>query len=516
MQTMKLHLYLITGTLLCLSMSTQQVLAAVDASMQASSPAPEASLLDLDVEKPTEAAASNADDIVDLPYDTGDEDVDVTGDTRPTAEGADLGATVVDLSYGEDSGAVQGLDAQGEVGSASGDTSSFLPGTRLTLAHQLAAGSGRAAGLTNNRSSFRVEYERHFLGDFYLRIDGKLNLFYANDHRAQAEGRNTLLEGSSRDAYVQYSRGNTSLRLGRQTLIWGESDAGAITDVISPRNFSELFFISLEESRIAQFMVNVDQFSKFGDWGLFLVPDAQFNEYPEPGTAYFNDPLSAFASVTGRDTDRAEYGARWKRTFGRTDLSVMAARLIDNDLSLVRIGIAGDGRQLLERRRHQYDMLGFSFNQVTGNVLITAEAALKMPRAFATSAFDKLERNGLDASVRIEYSLGNGGNHSASLEAVSRRVHDWNTRIVSAPKRSESYVLGWNNAFLNENLTVNLLAIYGRPYGGMQTSLFAKYKWGNRFSTSLDLFYSHAQDTRDEIYLYRGTGNAVFRVIYQF
>ncbi len=117
----------------------------------------------------------------------------------------------------------------------------------------------------------------------------------AADKATEAEDEEVLFETSSKEAFLQASFADTSIKGGVQIMIWGESDGGAIADVISPRDYSELFFISLEESRIGQPMLIIDQFSAIGDWSLFYIHDPEFNEYPEKGTAYYYDPFDGQA-----------------------------------------------------------------------------------------------------------------------------------------------------------------------------------------------------------------------------
>lgn len=386
---------------------------------------------------------------------------------------------------------------------------------KSTLMHELAVGIHSPNEIVNNRSSLRVEYEKHFLSDFYLRLDSKLIAHWANDHKAEARDRSVYPASVTREAFVQFSQGSVSVKAGKQILIWGESDAGAITDVISPRNLSELFFIPLEEARIGQFMVTVDRFAPSGDWSLFYVPDAQYNEYPESGTAYFVEPFPG-ADIRGGDVDRGEYGLRWKRTFGRSDIALMAAHLVDNDIAYALGGVEAGGQPWLQRVKQRYEMVGGTFNYASGDWILSGELAWKHPRAFTTSTLSVVERDQLDASLRAEYALGKGGQHTVSLEATNSHVRDWDDRIVGTPRNAASLVFGWNNVFANETFTVNLLSVMSRPYDALQHSLFTSYKWNDRLSINLDLFYLDVGDDRNPLSIYRGKNNAVLRVLYQF
>ncbi|WP_395787569.1 DUF1302 family protein [Aquimonas sp.] len=387
---------------------------------------------------------------------------------------------------------------------------SFWSSARFTLGHELAVRRTRSdtSDWTNNRSSFRLEYERHVGEGIFLRLDTKLTAFLENDHRAEAHGRKVHSENLGREAYAQYSRGAHSLRFGRQILIWGESEVGAITDVISPRNFSELFFISLEESRIGQNMISYERFSGTGEWSAFVVPEASFNRYPRAGTAYEFESSDVVA--LDAIAERSEFGGRWRRSSDSIDLSLMAARLISNDPVF---SLDEDGN--LRRDSQRFDMLGAAINHSRGNALFAAEFAHKAGLAFATDALQTVERSTLDLSLRGEYALGKGGSHSLGLELANSHVRNWDAAL-RVPRNQSSIALVWNNMFFNDTLTANVLAIANHPYSSSLFSAFLSYKWDDRISLNLDAFHISTSDPRAELYPFRGQSTLVFRVLYQF
>ncbi len=395
--------------------------------------------------------------------------------------------------------------------------SALLKGARFTLRHEMAVRPKAPHDVANNRSSFRMEYEKHFFDTFRVHFDVAETEYWGHDHRAEARDVPAFSEYTVKDAFMQFSKGSTSVKLGRQVLIWGESDAGAITDVISPRNLSELFFISLEEARISQFMLTVDQFSPVGDWSLFYVPKARFNQYPEIGTAYFGDPFNGGVETRTDDARLKEYGLRWKRTFGNTDLSLMAASLIDNDYAVSGQGLASDGRLIVRNGTQRFRMIGGTFSHVADNLLFTGEVARKSPKAYLDGGtLQSREKDAVDTSLRVEYSIGNGGNHAVSLEAVNRHVLGWEPGILPTAKNTNSFVLGWRNSFLNDDLSANWLTVYNQTYTSFQHSLFLAYRWNAHINLTFDTFYLSVKDRRNDLSLYRGQSNAVFRANYVF
>lgn len=394
--------------------------------------------------------------------------------------------------------------------------SDLLKPARFTARHEMSCKTESPERIVNNRSSFRVEYSRFFLDHFYIQFDAKLSAFWDNDHRAEAEEKDMFLETSSREAFLQVSYGATSVKLGSQVMIWGESDGGAITDVISPRDYSELFYISLEESRIGQSMLAVDQFSGIGQWTFFAIPDPEFNEYPEAGTAYFIDPFAGqavFRDESGSE-DLAEYGLRWKQTFGKSDVSIMAASLIDNDFSYRLEGLTVSGKMLFTRLRQRYTMAGTAFNYVTGSFLIKGEIGRKSPRAFNVTGFQIVEKDVLDTAVGLEYSPG--GTYTLSLEFVNSHVDNWMDEILGVPEDSRSLVLVWSQTFLNDDLTVNWMTQMMAPYSATIHSLRTSYKWNDDITVYLDAFYPDVESEENDLWVYRDQKHLVLKGQYQF
>lgn len=396
------------------------------------------------------------------------------------------------------------------------DKKSFWSPATFTLAHEVAANPDELSELVNNRSSARIEFSRDLFDNFYVRVDTKLTAFLNDDHRAEAAGDGVLYETFTRDGYLQFSKGDHSITAGRKIVVWGESELGAITDVVSPRNFSELFFTTLEKSRLGQTMLSYNWFSSVGTWNTFVVPDPRFNRYPEPGTAYDVDRFGGAAQVIDRKDRHTEFGIRWKKTVSNNDIRFMAARLVDNDPVLRREGMT-DGGVRLAQDEQRFDMLGLVFNYSTGSTLLAGEVAGKSPLAFNTQNFDVVEKDVVDAALRAEQTLGNGGNHSIGLEFGVRHVADWSEELVSiTPDNAYSAGLIWSNTFFNDNLSMNLVSVYERPYESLQHSLFVTYDVNDRVSVNLDMFYLAVSDERNELYPFRDNDNMVFRFLYQF
>ena len=383
----------------------------------------------------------------------------------------------------------------------------WLDPLRVSLKHEVSYKFASPERVVNNRSSVRLEYSKALTSNLYLRLDTKLNLHWTNDHRAKAKDESPFRELVTREAYLQSSFGNTSFRLGYQILPWGVSEGGAITDEVSPRNNAEFFFISLEESRVGQPMLAMDHFGDSGQWSAFFVPQPGYNKYPDRGSEY--DIPGAFDKNAPDDdwgdAGAYEFGARWKRTFGKSDISLMAARLIDNDYLV---------------RQQRFRMYGLTANIAIDNLLLRAEVALKQPRAFFARSADNsgltvVESDQFDSSFGFDYSPG-GRALIYSAEVVWSRLLDWNANIVGREQDEYSLVGAVTNRFFNDDLTLSWLTIYSRPYTSVRHRFLSSYLIDDNSTVYFEFFYPDERDERSGSWPYRDQKQFVLRYQYQF
>ncbi len=394
---------------------------------------------------------------------------------------------------------------------------SIITPARFTVKHELSYKTESPEEVVNNRSSFRLEYAKSFGDYFFLQLDTKMNAFWGNDHRAEAEDKDNLLEPNTKEAFLQVSFGNTSIKAGIQVIIWGESDGGAITDVISPRDDSELFFISLEESRIGQAMVVLDQFTSFGDFSLFLIPDPEYDNNPEENTAYYYDSFAGQAIIRDEtsDDDHYEYGMRWKKTFGKSDIALMVANLIENDYAYHFDGFSG-AKMVFSKISQRFTMVGMTFNYARGNFLYKGEMGKKTPQTFYDAAFDIVEKDVFDTALGLEYSPG-GSSYTLSVEIVNNHVLDWEEKIKgSTPENTNSIVFTWSKTFLNEDLSVDWMSSYSQPYISYLHSLQTSYTWSDNVKFEFNAFYPDIKDEDNDLWVYRHQKQLAFKVQYQF
>lgn len=386
---------------------------------------------------------------------------------------------------------------------ASDETAADDSPLRVTLAQELSYKVESPERIIKNRSSLQVEYSKYLLEHFFIQFNGKASAYLGQDHRRAAQRSDIR----ATQAYVQTSFGKTSIKAGIQTLPWGESVLAPVTDEVSPRDNRELFNFNLEELRLGQPMVVVDQYSAAGRWTGFYTPRATYNKNPERGSAYFFDPL-VYGTETG-GKQGGEYGVSWRKNFEGADLTLMGASLLENDYA-VRMTDAG----LAARQRHRFSMAGVVVNVAFKDFVVRGEAALKSGRAYNDAALQIVEKDAVDTYLALDYRYS--PTLSFGVEAVNQHVAGRDRRIASVPRDRQSLLLSATKLLMNDDLSINVMNIHNRPQASHLTVLIGTFKWDDHLTFGLNIVYPHSRDRNSGLWNVRDQKQIGFKAQYQF
>ena len=92
------------------------------------------------------------------------------------------------------------------------------------------------------------------------------------------------IDAEIREAYADIYAGEWFFRLGKQQVVWGQSDGLRVLDQVNPLSFREFILGDFEDRRIPLWMANLER--HFGPvTAQFLwIPDHTYNEIPRAGT----------------------------------------------------------------------------------------------------------------------------------------------------------------------------------------------------------------------------------------
>ncbi|MCP4687546.1 MAG: hypothetical protein GY859_05810, partial [Desulfobacterales bacterium] len=358
---------------------------------------------------------------------------------------------------------VEDADAPlGESGVASLLTSLGQDG-RFTLGYEIACHTDDVDRVNVNRTSLRYRWEHLFASRYFVLFDGKAAYNAVYDYLDYPDGARDQYRFFTRvnDFYLQAGAGAFSFKVGQQIVVWGEADGSVVTDVISPRDFTESVFIPIEDSRLGQIILKADLHAASGQWTLLLGPDPRVNIYPEPGHDYAGPSPSERPGIEVKQKDKpsfslhdAEVGARWKKTFGKSDVSLMAASVLDNNPVYRFEGVNPGGELSLRPIYPRYTMLGAAANRARGNFLYKAELAYKIDRTFNHTDFAKgdglVEKDVVDAALGVEYDAN--GAWLATLEISNQMILNHGEKIAGARRNETAAYFSWSKDFLNQTL----------------------------------------------------------------
>lgn len=336
----------------------------------------------------------------------------------------------------------------------------LLKDSRFTLGYELSLGTASGPEVITNNFYVRQETQALFLNNLFFKFDGRVLLLSGNDHRAEAEDRDVAVEEHLREFYIQAGFERFSIRLGKQIVVWGKADTAVITDVVSPRDNSDFIFIKLEDSRLGQMMLSTDIYTSCGNLFFFLSPEPLTDREPDRDTRYYREFLERDAFTVNTEElsfSHVEYGARWEKTFGKTDLSLMAGRFFSNGAVYDFSGSldSSSGKQLINETFIPYKMAGMAASHAKGNYLLKVESAFK--KDFALQGVDGLQRYVPEKKDLFDISLGTEYNanekYRLSLELSHRYIPGGMAHIPLYDKNSTACYFTFVKDFLNQTLT---------------------------------------------------------------
>lgn len=366
------------------------------------------------------AAAQGLDEIIAGFDDPGSEDLNGIENSQTT----DLGEILPEFEENEPTAeVVTGLEAD-----------KLLRFSGILSERIVANIGGQAAphdGMTSLRTQINLAADFHLPDDWRAHIDG--HAFY--DAAYTINGRDNYLPTfldefeSELELGEFYLQGRMSsdfdLKLGRQIIVWGKSDAIRVTDLLNPLDRREPGLTELRDLRLPVTMVKLDYY--FGDWNLsaIAIPEIRFNKTPVFGS----DSYSASAPAPpddqpGEGFGNMEYAVALNGTFSGWDLSLIGASVY-NDAPHAVLTDTG-----LRRRHAQLSVVGASANVGVGNWLLKGEVAHLNGLRFLGAPDQDYSR--LDVMLGFDYTGLSWA--TVSLEAANRHIQNFKPAIMGGPE----------------------------------------------------------------------------------
>jgi len=209
------------------------------------------------------------------------------------------------------------------------------------------------------------------------------------------------------------------IKLGRQILVWGNTENFRITDILNPVDNRDPGMVDIEDLRLPVGMAKLSYYT--GDYSLAVmaVPEIRFDKQPVPGNDFypFDQPLPPEDKPDG-GLGNTEVAMSLKGIFPGWDMTLYGAYFFNDESYLKTVGARNvvigqaplpDGAlapivvqmPIYEQRHARLAMTGCAINAALGSWLLKTELAFTDGLQFNTTSDKKTRVKGL---AGFEYS----------------------------------------------------------------------------------------------------------------
>jgi hypothetical protein len=310
---------------------------------------------------------------------------------------------------------------------------------------------------------------------FRLDTDGALNS--SSDSRADSfsdlsqpfiDSKDSLLE--LREMYWQVSTDNVYWSIGKQQVVWGESDGLKLLDAINPQSYREFTLDDFDDSRIPLWMVNAEiSVGEDSTLQVLFIPDTSTHELA-PASSPFNFTsvllvpsapdnveviLNEAKAPDGgiKDSDVAvrlvSFVAGWDVSanylYHYVDVPVVRARLLDATV-------------IVDQDYERSHLLGGSASTSLGQWIVRAEMAYESDRYLRS----KTGLPGVEKTDLLSFVMGwdwqGWSNQFVSVQYFNSTALDYSSNMI-VDKQDQKLSFLWESKFFNETLTLKYLGL---------------------------------------------------------
>lgn len=357
--------------------------------------------------------------------------------------------------------------------------------------------------------------------DAYYDIKGKddFSTEQVNTFKAEAE----LGENYLSILFAQSFR----LTIGRQIIVWGESEVNPVVDIINPRNVRELGQTPLDESRLPVSVARLSMVNDSLEVDFIYSFEFRGDKTGVDGSDF--DPYISLRSALSITEPRKPYsffGAgeqylRLKRQFKDADFSLFLSNSFNKSETLEY----NTNQQVLSAIYKKYQLLGLSGNYATGSWLTRFELAYKHdiaePRGDLLQQIDSStktvsswsEKDIIQSTLGAEYYGLN--NTTITVEWSPTTILDYDENLRNDKLRS-TYLFFVQRTFLKERVALDFSWFKFSNGGGdiIRTNLEYEYQDGIRFSISYIVYEANKKGA--SLYNYRNNDRIFSSISYFF
>ena len=280
-----------------------------------------------------------------------------------------------------------------------------------------------------------------------------------------------------REASWQHLAGPWTYRLGIGRVFWGVTESRHLVDIVNQTDQVEDID---QEDKLGQPMINVERFSDFGTFSMFLLPGFRERIFPaDDGRLRGPLPIDTHRAVyeSGRKNRRTDIALRWEQTLNDWDIGVSGFHGNGREPKLVPQEVT-TGRQILVPHYDVVSQLGLDIQYTRGPWLVKLEAIRRSGQGRAFAAF----------TTGFEYTLYALRNTNKDLGLLIERLYDGRDARAPVTALADDIFLGTRLALNDVNDTMLLIgAIVDRDDHGVASFVEGRRRVWERWRLELEL-----------------------------
>lgn len=322
------------------------------------------------------------------------------------------------------------------------------------------------ANLTNDVSGVAI-VRASYDWDATLNIEPENAGTYSDVSRPYYSGEHAVVE--LREIYSDWVSGRSGLRIGKQQVVFGETEGIRVVDVLNPLDYSEFLLQDFEEMRIPTWMFNYrHRFDNFTTQ-FVVIPDVTTSHVSNgryaPTSPRFVPTIAAGTTsleVADNDgvedkIDNTDFAVRIRASAGGRDISLVAIRQYNKE-PVWKSSYDGAGGLLLYPEYYRRNVFGATYSESFGSIVLRAEAAYSSKQAFYHS--DPTSGSGVSFLPELSYGLAfdwYGMQDATVTVQLFQSVRDEVDEELVVDRVDTTWSAGINKTFHNAIYTASLL-----------------------------------------------------------
>ncbi len=295
-------------------------------------------------------------------------------------------------------------------------------------------------------------------------------------------------EWEFRELYADLDLDNLGyVRVGKQQIVWGETDGLKLLDVVNPQNFREFILAEFDESRIPLWSVKHDFAVNKLNVQLIWIPDNTYHDLPSISDPFFpksNLPPLGNMRVLLNEPDKpsafykdSELGVKFNQFIKGWDININYLYTFD-DFSVFNFLPLSNNPSFdasVTPYYSRYHLVGGSFNKAINSISLRGELAVNINKEFGTintlNQPINVTKNQTSAALGIDWLPGE---NMFSAQVFVDKVFDIKSLYGRKPFDSFLTFLYRRDLF-NDSMTLELQEIHNMNRGDGLVRLSANY-----------------------------------------